>query len=243
MSGTVSSSLKESIIRPLLKKIGLDCNDLKNYRPVSNLTFVSKILEKIVFKQILMHIDFNSLHAIFQSAYKKYHSTETALLRVYTDLLDGIDDGKICFLNLLDLSSAFDTIDHDILITRLHTCFGISGNVLNWIRSYLSGRQYCVKIGNYVSDSDTVRFGVPQGSVLGPFLFTLYTYPLSKFLTDSDLDFHGYADDKQLYKSFFINYLTANLNNIEIRISQVQSWMIINKLKLNGPKTEFIILG
>ena len=100
-----------------------------------------------------------------------------------------------------------------------------------------------MKAGNYVSDRDTVRFGVPQGSVLGPFLFTLYTYPLSNFLPDSDLDFHGYADDTQLYKCFCIKSLTANLNNIELRISQVQTWMIINKLKLNGPKTEFMIIG
>ena len=98
-------------------------------------------------------------------------------------------------------------------------------------------------MGNYVSDRDTVRFGVPQGSVLGPFLFTLYTYPLAKFLTDSDLDFHGYVDDKQLYKCFFINSLTKNVSNIELRISQVHTWMVVNKLKLNGPKTEFMILG
>ena len=164
-------------------------NELKNYRPVTNLTFVSKILEKVVFQQILSHIDFNSLHAVFQSAYKKYHSTETALLNVYTDLLDGIDSGKICYLNLLDLSAAFDTIDHDILLERLHTSFGISGIVLKWIKSYLTNRTYCVKVGNYTSDSDTSRFGIAQGSVLSPFLFTLYTYPLSQFLTKSNLSF------------------------------------------------------
>ena len=181
MSGIVPAPLKDGILRPLLKKVGMNHNELKNYRPVTNLTFVSKILEKVVFQQILSHIDFNSLHAVFQSAYKKYHSTETALLKVYTDLLDGIDSGKICYLNLLDLSAAFDTIDHDILLERLHTSFGISGIVLKWIKSYLTNRTYCVKVGNYTSDSDTSRFGVPQGSVLGPFLFTLYTYPLSQF--------------------------------------------------------------
>ena len=243
ISGIVPAPLKEGILRPLLKKAGMNQNELKNYRPLMNLSFVSKILEKVVFQQILAHIDFNSLHAVFQSAYKKYHSTETALLKVYTDLLDGIDSGKICYLNLLDLSAAFDTIDHDILIDRLHTSFGISGIVLKWIRSYLTDRTYCVKVGQYTSDSDTSRFGVPQGSVLGPFLFTLYTYPLSQFLTRSNLSFQGYSDDNQLYRSFFVDELASNMTNIELHISQVQVWMIKNKLKFNGPKTEFMILG
>ena len=241
MSGIVPAPLKDGILRPLLKKVGMNHNELKNYRPVTNLTFVSKILEKVVFQQILSHIDFNSLHAVFQSAYKKYHSTETALLKVYTDLLDGIDSGKICYLNLLDLSAAFDTIDHDILLERLHTSFGISGIVLKWIKSYLTNRTYCVKVGNYTSDSDTSRFGVPQGSVLGPFLFTLYTYPLSQFLTKSNLSFQGYSDDNQLYKAFYVDALASNMTNIELHISQVQVWMMIKKL--NGPKTEFMILG
>ena len=89
MSGIVPAPLKDGFLRPLLKKVGMNHNGLENYRPVTNLTFVSKILEKVVFQQILSHIDFNSLHSVFQSAYKKYHSTETALLKVYTDLLDG----------------------------------------------------------------------------------------------------------------------------------------------------------
>ena len=122
---------------------------------------MSKILKKVVFQQILSHIDFNSLHAVFQSAYKKYHSTETALFKVYTDLLDGIDSGKICYLNLLNVSAAFDTTDHNILLDRLHTYFGISGIVLKWIKSYLTNRTYCVKVGNYTSDSDTSHFHVP----------------------------------------------------------------------------------
>ena len=115
-TGDVPKSCKEAILRPLIKKPGLDRNDLKNYRPVSNLPFLSKVLEKIVLKQLLAHLDLHGLRELFQSAYRISHSTETALLRVFNDCLNAIDGGNICFLNLLDLS---DTIDHEILLTPL----------------------------------------------------------------------------------------------------------------------------
>ena len=103
-SGTVPECFKESVINPLLKKFGLDGNQLKNYRPVSNLSFLSKILEKVVLKQFLAHIGCNGLEDLFQSAYKKHHSTETALLRVFNDLLNSIDAGNICILNFIQYS-------------------------------------------------------------------------------------------------------------------------------------------
>ena len=125
-------------MKPLLKKPNLDENELCNFRPVSNLSFMSKILEKLVLRQLLDHLHANCLMESYQSAYKAYHSTETAPLKVSSDILSGLDDGNVCILTLLDLSAAFDTIDHDILLQRLEITFGLSGNVLSWFASYLS---------------------------------------------------------------------------------------------------------
>ena len=111
-----------------------------NYCPVSNLPFLSKVLERIVLKQFLQHLESYSLLESFQSAYRKCHSTETALLHVVNDLLQASDSGHVSILSLLDLSAAFDTTDHDILIKTLHTTFGCSGTVLDWFISYLSFR-------------------------------------------------------------------------------------------------------
>ena len=118
-TGSVPGSFKQAIVRPLLKKANIDQDVLKNYRPVSNLNFLSKILEKVVLSQLKAHLVKNSLQEKFQSAYKQKHSTETALIKVTSDLLQASDDGKVSILALLDLSAAFDTIDHEILLTRL----------------------------------------------------------------------------------------------------------------------------
>ena len=242
-SGTVSDCFKESLVNPLLKKFGLDNNQLNNYRPVSNLTFLSKILEKVVLKQLLNHMNLNGLEEIFQSAYKKGHSTETALLRVFNDILNGIDTGNICILNLLDLSAAFDTIDHDILLKRLQTSFGISGSALSWFQSYLSGRKQRVKVNDFYSNQVTVHFGVPQGSVLGPVLFTLYILPLSDIIKTLNIDFHSYADDTQTYKSVSIKEVQNQVIKTSECISSIKGWMNRNKLKLNEAKTEYMLAG
>ena len=200
-------------------------------------------MEKIVLKQLLCHLETNGLQEVFQSAYKKYHSTETALLRVYNDIINGIDQGNICFLNLLDLSAAFDTIDHNILLNRLHTSFGISGTALDWFRSYLADRTQYVKVEQFMSDEVVMAFGVPQGSVLGPILYTLYTTPLSKIIEKCNLNFHCYADDTQIYKSVAICDIANEVKQTEICIALIKEWMNVNKLKLNDSKTEFIVLG
>ena len=177
-SGVFPSEFKQSLVIPLLKKPSLDSNVLKNYRPVSNLSFISKVLERIIFNQLISHISNNDLIEKFQSAYKAGHSTETALLRVTNDLLCSIDKGNISMLTLLDLSAAFDTIDHSILLERLSFTFGIKDKALSLIKSYLQERNQKVKINNLYSNELPVSFGVPQGSVLGPLLFTMHIYPL-----------------------------------------------------------------
>ena len=138
---------------------------------MSNLSFISKVLERIVYFQFVNHITANKLIDQFQSAYKPGHSTETALIRVVNDMLNAIDNGNLSLLTLLDLSAAFDTIDHSILLERLQTSFGIDGLLLKWVKSYLSNRHQKVKIDNNLSNVLPIVYGVPQGSVLGPLLF------------------------------------------------------------------------
>ena len=138
-SGIVPQCFKHDLFKPLLKKASLDLNCLKQYRPVSSLPFLSKVLERIVLKQFLQHLQSHSLLEPFQSACRKSHSTETALLPcVVDDLLQATDSGCVSILSLLDLSAAFDTIDHNILITRLPSTFGCSGTVLDWFISYFN---------------------------------------------------------------------------------------------------------
>ena len=198
--GVVPQCFKHALAKPLLKKANLDPNCLTNYRPVSNLPFLSKVLERIVLKQFLQHLESHSLLEPFQSAYRKCHSAETALLRVVNDLLQASDSGHVSILSLLDLSAAFDAIDHDILIKRLHTTFGCSGTVLDWFTSYLSFRTQSVFV-DHASTLSALKCGVPQGSVLGPLLFTLYTQSLCTVICQSGHSYHFFADDSQLHSS------------------------------------------
>ena len=193
-SGIVPQCFKNALVKPLLKKTSLDPNCLKHYRPVSNLPVLSKVLERIVLEQFLQHLQSHSLLEPFQSAYRKRHSTETALLRVVNYLLQASHSGRVSILSLLDLSAAFDTIDHNILIARLRSTFGFSGKVLDWFISYLSCRTQSVFVG-HESTPSVLKCGRPQGSVLGPLLFTLYTHPLHTVIYQSGLSYHFFADD------------------------------------------------
>ena len=169
------AELKRAHVRPRLKKSSLDPDVLNNYRPVSNLPFVSKIIEKVVDARLENHLRENDLHEPQQSAYRKHHSTETALIKIQSDILQALESGRVAALVLLDMSAAFDTIDHSILTERLHKSFGISGDALTWMISYLRQRNQQVVIGTTPSDDVKIEFGVPQGSVLGPKLYSLYS--------------------------------------------------------------------
>ena len=118
----------------------------------------------------------------FQSTYRKHHSTENALLNIQNDILLNMARGSVTALTLLDLSAAFDTIDHTILLDRLNVYYGISELVLGWFKSYLSGRTHSVKVGSTLLYPAALHYGVPQGSVLGPILFSLYTNPISSII-------------------------------------------------------------
>ncbi len=243
--GDLPEKLKLAIIRPLLKKLGLEL-ELKNYRPVSNLSFLSKLIEKIIAKQFVDHLKQNKLIDPLQSAYKKFHSTETALLRVQNDILTDIDKKKVSLLVLLDLSAAFDTIDHEILLDRLNKYYGIEGNALKWFRSFLTNRSQSVIIDDEISEPKSLKYGVPQGSVLGPLLFTAYMAPLKDVIMKHGLRYHCYADDTQIYISFSPNSEEDEnraIATLEDAIKDIKVFMVSNKLKLNDEKTEVIFLG
>ena len=245
-SGIFPNSLGQAIISPILKKPSMDHNALSSYRPVSNIRFVAKLIEKAAATQLKHHMSLHNLEEPYQSAYKKHNSTETALLKVKDDILKAMDKSHIVFMVLLDLSAAFDTIDHGVLLKRMKTDLGISGTALQWFESYLSDRQSRVSITNNYSDPVNLLYGLPQGSILGPLKFVIYTLPLGNIIRQHALDFHLYADDTQLYCSFDPSIPGARENAIEklqLCIAEIQNWMTKNKLKLNESKTEFIVLG
>ena len=241
--GSFPPVFKNAHVTPLLKKTSLSKDDMKNYRPVSNLSFVSKIVEKVVAARVHSHLIKSKLSNPFQSAYKKLHSTETALIRIQNDILMAMDKGQVTALTLLDLSAAFDTIDHSILLERLQSWFGFSGLALGWFSSYLSDRSQQIKLEGVLSPKVHLSFGVPQGSVLGPVRFTLYTTPLSTAIQGHAIQHHLYADDSQLYMSFTSGDSSAKIESLKACLDSVSKWMLLNKLKLNPGKTEFLLIG
>ena len=150
-SGIFPTPQKCASVTPALKKVTLDPFDLGNYRPISNLTFVSKLLEHAAHEQIVGYASENQLLPDTQSAYQKHRSTETAILKVLSDVYEAADSGKLTLLDLLDLSAAFDTVDHQILLSRMRHSFGISGTGLDWIASYLTGRTQFVRFNGQSS--------------------------------------------------------------------------------------------
>jgi hypothetical protein len=200
----------------------------------------------VVAIQLVEHLESNNLHEILQSAYRKYHSVETALLKVHNDILCSIDNNKSVFLILLDLSAAFDTVNHEILLRRLENVFGIRDLALKWFKSYLANRTFFVSVEGSQSSHHSFDCGVPQGSVLGPILFLLYISPIADIIRSHGLDFHLYADDTQLYISFSCSSdveMEIAKQRIEACVNDIDKWMHDNKLKLNGDKTDIAVLS
>lgn len=241
-TGKFPKSFKHALVTPLIKNSKMDENSMASYRPISNLHYVSKLLERCVSKQLQEHLSKNSFHEPFQSAYRPYHSTETALLRVQNDILVSMDEQKVTLLVMLDLSAAFDTVDHTILLHRLES-IGISGLVLSWFSSYLSNRTQSVFLKGISSESINLTCGVPQGSVLGPILFNIYSQPLGEIARKYSLKHHFYADDTQLYISFAAKNSSNYVQLMSNCVTDIKQWMQLNLLKLNDSKTEVILLG
>jgi hypothetical protein len=233
-------SMKKAIVKPLLKKPSLDKEVMKNYRPVSNLSFVSKITEKAAMAQVSKFVSLTK----FQSAYRPLHSTETALLRVQNDILMQLDAGKGVLLCLLDLSAAFDTIDHNIFLQRLTSRFGIEGSVLTWYTSYLQDRFQSVSVNGATSIPRHLTFGFPQGSVSGPQGFSKYSDVVPEIADKHDISAHLFADDTQYYLPFSLT--KKDSDNASVRMEDccedTRRWMTQNKLKLNEDKTEVLVI-
>ncbi|KAK3545133.1 hypothetical protein QTP70_001403 [Hemibagrus guttatus] len=242
-SGHVPTAFKKARVIPILKKPALDPSDISNYRPVSLLSFLSKILERVVCNQLSDYLMQNNLHDPNQSGFKAAHSTETALLAV-TEKLHAARSAKLSsVLILLDLSAAFDTVNHKTLLSTLRS-LGICGTAWEWFASYLDGRSYQVTWKGLTSAPCRLSTGVPQGSVLGPLLFSLYTHSLGKVISSHGFSYHCYADDTQLIFSFPPSDTTTSAR-ISACLADISSWMTAHQLKLNPSvsiKTELLII-
>ena len=179
---------------------------------------------------------------VLQSAYKRFHSTETALLRVHDDIARELDCGRICLMAILDLSAAFDTIDKGILLHTLEQRFGVTGTALKWFDSYLTGRTQSVRIGCSESNTVSVEYGVPQGSVLGPILFNVYTSPTEDIMAKCNTAYHKYADDKDVYTFSDPNPagIALALDSLVGGVRDLRAWLTVNQLMFNDIKTEFM---
>jgi len=238
--GSFPTKFKLAQITPLLKQQGLDATSPSSYRPISNLNTISKILERLVLTRITSHANSSAVIDSFQSAYRQGHSTETALLRVTNDVFEAFDAGRSVLLVALDLSAAFDCIDHRTLIDRLQYTFGLTGLALDWLRSYMNSRFSFVKWKSCTSDRVSIDTGIAQGSSLGPKLFSMYIAPLARLIRSSGVQYHQYADDTQLYISVSRNDVDVNIATLERCIVDVHEWLLHNGLALNPTKSDAI---
>ncbi len=241
LTGIFPTAFKQARVTPLLKKPTLNTSLLENYRPVSLLPFIAKTLKRVVFNQVSLFLSQNNKLDAKQSGFRSGHSTETALLSVTEALRIAKADSKSSVLILLDLSAAFDTVNHQILLSTLSS-LDITGIPLRWFESYLTGRSFRVAWGGEVSKAHKLVTGVPQGSVLGPLLFSTYTTSLAPIIQAHGFSYHFYADDTQLYLSFRPDF---SICTVAARISgclaDISAWMKEHHLQLNLAKTELLV--
>ena len=181
LSGSFIQSWKKAIIRPLIKSSKLH-REFKNYWHISNLSFISKSIEKAALLQLSTFLEDQSLLPTYQSAYHKHQSTEMAVLNIWDAILENAEHNKLTAMVYLDPSAAFDTVNHSILKTVMEHYFGLKHTALQWLSSYISNRQFSVKIGGSFSHAHSINFSVPQGSILGPVLFSCYVSTLPEVI-------------------------------------------------------------
>ena len=234
-------SLKKALITPIIKDETKNCEEFQNYRPISNLEFLSKLLERVIYVQLTKYIEKYNLHARFQSAYKPNHSCETAMAYVINDIQKLLEEKHNVVLAMLDLSSAFDTVDHKLLIDRLERQFGISEGALQLIKSYLCDRSFSVVINEDTSKPHDLQYGVPQGSILGPLFYLLYTKEIETIVEGHGLKVHLYADDCTVYFPFNDDDEAAAEVKLTQCVNNIKMWMSRSFLKLNADKTSVML--
>lgn len=210
----------------------------KNSRPISILPILSKITEKIVYDQINLYFCKNGLNSPYQHAYKKGHSTTTALVQMTDEWLHEINDRKLVGAVMLDLSAAFDLIDYDLLLGKL-SCYGFEKCAIQWIYSYLTNREFNVLFNGSYSETRVLCCGVPQGSCLGPLLFSIFINDLSFILEDATIAL--YADDLTVYVSDKDSTRLNTILNHELKL--IENWIKENKLIINLIKSKCMMLG
>ena len=236
LDGKVPALWKIAKIIPLHKKG--DKSNPDNYRPISLLPCISKILEKIIQIQLTKFLDVNKILVKEQSGFRARHSTTTALMRVTDDWLKAMDNGQYTGAVFIDLQKAFDMVNHELLLLKL-SGLGIAGKSLEWFASYLSNRKIITFLNNTLSEEYSINNGVPQGSLIGPILFAIFINDLASLF--DKCSFHLYADDTVLYYSDKDPQVVETVLNEEL--NKVIKWMDKNKLKLNCTKTVGMLLG
>jgi hypothetical protein len=231
------SQWKQSVIRPIPK---VDRPAITDFRPISILPVLSKILERAVHNQVSAYLDKNELLDINQSGFRKGHSTATALGKITNDIFSNMNNGEVTCSVLLDFSKAFDLVNHSVLLHKLHY-FNFSDPAIQFFKSYLSDRSQSVSLGNGQSPWAPVTVGVPQGSILGPLLFTLYINDLSRCL--KVCSYHLYADDLQIYMPGKIKDINSVIDLVNEDLVLVWNWAALNLLMLNPDKTQSILFG
>ena len=189
------------------------------------------MLERAAYEHKSIYLGYNNLLPDNQSAYRKHCSTETATLKVMSDVYQVMDAGKITLLSLLDHSAAFDTVDHTILLQRLYHSFEMSGSVLLWLQSYLTGCTQYVRFNGDVSSTSVVQRGVPQGSVFGLVLFLLYSAGVINLIEKHGFSVHEYADDQQVYGHCLQTESYALMKNMT-SVKMAADWILDNREKL-----------
>ena len=234
--GIFPDVLKMSTVIPIQKKENaVNASDL---RPINTLPIIEKILEKVVYAQLLEFIVKNNIISKHQSGFRKGHSCETAIQCVLDDWKNWADDGYSVMAVFLDLQRAFETIDRKKLLSKLEF-IGIRGNVKKWFQSYLNNRMQCVKLNGFTSNEILNEYGVPQGSVLGPILFVLYINDMVDIM--DNVSIHLFADDTLIY--YYSKDLDQLVHCINNSLEKIHNYTCSNLLKINAKKTKFMLIS